>query len=47
MRTTIKDVPLAIARATALSRAQADALLDELRSLTASLESAVGTSRRR
>ncbi|SDP01263.1 MarR family winged helix-turn-helix transcriptional regulator [Actinacidiphila guanduensis] len=44
MRTTIKDVPLTIARATALNRTQASALLDELRSLTASLESATGPS---
>jgi len=46
MRTTIKDVPLAVARATALDRARAVALLDQLRSLTASLEDAAGGSRR-
>ncbi|WNI16807.1 MarR family winged helix-turn-helix transcriptional regulator [Actinacidiphila sp. ITFR-21] len=40
MRTTIDGVPLAIAKATGLTRAKAKALLDELNALTASLENA-------
>lgn len=42
MRTTIRDVPRAIARSTGLTRSGAESLLAEISALTASLETATG-----